>query len=1513
MSQIIISSGQVSSGLVADYSNTIIVSGGTAVDTLIDYGAMSVFIAGAEVSNTIMSGGTLYASTGRIENTTMEDGAYFSALYSVDITGTTINSGGTASFRASSVKNTVVNSNGRVDIFGGTVTNTTVNPGGSMYLANSNTAAYNTVINGSNYTQVQVGNSASITGTTVGSNAYLRLSNGAIANDTILNSGGRLIVSNGATAANTTINEGGSMSIEGGSADLVAVNFGGWLSAGYSYYATDTAGATRVTENGGAVYIGSGSSGTSRYDDVAEQWVYEYTYFPFPVEFVANTISGLVYSNYKQGTVHSNTTAVDITAIAGGLTVYSGGIVNGYRTTPTAWTSTYNYWEYSSHLDEETGEWVYESSLVSSAVEVTTVGVLTVSSGGKVTGLVAEALPGFEDNGTYLNFQIARDTEITGTIDGTAFDMKNGALSNASLKNANLTYMSGALAQNVTQINGSASFLSASYARNLNFSGGRVAFSSGAAADGVRTFVVPYTYTSYGMGDSDGESVETLVETSSGASVSVLFGATVTNLDMDSVSYLHMQVAPFTVLQGSSGGVTIDMKDGYFGNASLGSTYVEVLGPSSYVDEITSTTVEVSAGTVGNLIANMHAIVSANSGTTALEMTENGGAVYVAWDYEKEQPAANATFTSNTFSYDHLEGAVTVHKNTVAQDNIMYQGSLDVYSGGIVNNFYTAMKDMGMVAAGFHSGAIVSNFDMTRYAEQPYHPGQADFESGVKADRVRLTDWNGLSLGVTADTVITNASLDNIPFSVEGGVLSGFVADGDGWFSDYVTIGSGGQMVDCYINSFGQVNLEDGASARNLTIANNYMYVASGCSARNVTIGLAPTEVVDERGGSYTNYNSATVYVQKGGVMRDFTVNEFSDVYVSNGATVTGKMRIADGGSVSLYGGALEFDLTDKSALDGARVNDLTAVSRQSGAKYNIVVTAEQAAGTYFLAGNYHADTETAFNLMDVSGSTYGYFVGETEYDYESSSYQFKYVYYAMGGPQPGYTFSLDRVLMDAGEGAYTEELAFTVYSEFAPTTYIEGPVVTTSERKFTNQDVVLTVDYATEVVTKEYSLDGTTWQALGGDTFTATANGTYYFRGADAASVVSDVTSFTVSNIDKVAPNAATNLTVAYDEESNAVLSWTDATDDFSGVAGFQVSFWQDGGEAITQNIPGTNLTVDGLANGTWHWGLQTLDYAGNVSGFVSGADFAVGGGTVSTYYAKADIDGNGVSDVLFQYTGGDYQLGYWMNGTNEWRGQGLSKPAEWEVLGSYDMNRNGKADAVLVGNVEVGGVKGAYIGYYLDSVDTDANWQNIGYLNNADNIGWKNKVGNLTGTDGANSIVWYAPELYALGVWLDGTDSWVTLNSSFGGNEWSLVGCGDFAGTGRDAVLMTYNNGQLFYTVDITGTSALLTNSDLGWEVRAIGDFSGDKKDDIIAFHTETGLVAKWGDGSTANWSLVGQLDAKDWFVVGAGDYNGDKQDDLLVRQYSTGMLGYYSAGDMSQWNVLGYGVDMNWTVIA
>ena len=409
-----------------------------------------------------------------------------------------------------------------------------------------------------------------------------------------------------------------------------------------------------------------------------------------------------------------------------------------------------------------------------------------------------------------------------------------------------------------------------------------------------------------------------------------------------------------------------------------------------------------------------------------------------------------------------------------------------------------------------------------------------------------------------------------------------------------------------------------------------------------------------------------------------------------------------------------------------------------------------------------------------------------------------------------------------------------------------------------------------------------------------------------------------TLNTIDATAPDAPASL-LATVKGQTVTLSWTSVTDAHSGVKEYIVAYSHDGQE-FTASTAETTLVIENADYATWNWSVQAVDAVGNVSAVATGEDFTVTQ-AVTVRPVKSDIDGNGISDVMFVWTGehgeGNYQHGYWMNGTSTWQSQNGGHPAEWENLGCYDMTGDGKADSVLVGNVVVNEVKGAYIGFYADAIDAadGSTWTNIGYLNNADDIDWKNKVGSLTGNEkGANSIVWYAPELYALGAWTDGTDSWTTISNSFGGSDWTLVGCGDFDGDGKDSVVMSGLGGMYFYTADLDGTVASMGSANWsGWTVRAIGDFLGDGKDDIVLFHKEYGSMVLLADGNLDDFKSIGQLDANDWFVVGAGDYNGDENDDLLVRQYSTGMLGYYANGDTTNWNVLGYGVGMEWTVIA
>ena len=434
------------------------------------------------------------------------------------------------------------------------------------------------------------------------------------------------------------------------------------------------------------------------------------------------------------------------------------------------------------------------------------------------------------------------------------------------------------------------------------------------------------------------------------------------------------------------------------------------------------------------------------------------------------------------------------------------------------------------------------------------------------------------------------------------------------------------------------------------------------------------------------------------------------------------------------------------------------------------------------------------------------------------------------------------------------------------------------------------------------------------GATATITNSGTLSVGNADDVAGALTVGTITGSGLIRISVEGAVKagdpIAVTADVSGNVI----DLEVTLSGLTESSYQFVSGAiGEGVTFQVNGT-VYEEGVVIGGTDYALSTMGGTGL---------WMVQQTAPTAKPAKSDIDGNDISEVMFVWTGteeqpGNYQHGYWMNGTDTWQSANSSHPAEWENLGCYDMSGDGKADSVLVGNVttETTG-KGAYIGYYADAIDLvdGSTWVNIGYLTNSDDVAWKNKVGNLTGNaSGANSIVWYAPELYALGAWTDGTDSWVSITNDFGGDDWTLVGCGDFDGDGKDSVVMTGANGAYFYTADLDGSVASMGASNWsGWEMRAIGDFSGDGRDDVVLFHLESGSMVMCADGDLDDFKSIGQLDAEDWFVVGCGDYNGDAQDDLLVRQYSSGMLGYYSGGDTSQWNTLGYGVGMEWTVIA
>jgi len=83
-------------------------------------------------------------------------------------------------------------------------------------------------------------------------------------------------------------------------------------------------------------------------------------------------------------------------------------------------------------------------------------------------------------------------------------------------------------------------------------------------------------------------------------------------------------------------------------------------------------------------------------------------------------------------------------------------------------------------------------------------------------------------------------------------------------------------------------------------------------------------------------------------------------------------------------------------------------------------------------------------------------------------------------------------------------------------------PTASASTTAPTNKNVTVTAKYSSDTATKQYSLNNSTWLAYTTGV-TLSNNGKVYFRGIDAAGNISAVTTYSVTNIDRTAPNKPT------------------------------------------------------------------------------------------------------------------------------------------------------------------------------------------------------------------------------------------------------------------------------------------------------------------------------------------------------------------------------------------------------
>ena len=1298
----------------------------------------------------------------------------------------------------------------------------------------------------------------SATETLVGYSGSFIVSRGGLGLNTRVSSGGVFTVSAAGTATDTKVEFGGSLCISGGSADTIRVNEGGRL------FVYPTGKATKITENGGYVSVA---------DDAQ-------------AEFAPHEFSGLTL--FSRATVHSGTTATGNSVFSNGrIDIFSGGIANNtmVRNTGVIYVSSGGLahqtllgsegsmtvfsggsatettvgadgWLYISSGGKAVSTTVHESCHfqvfdggTANSTTVNIAGLMTVFSGGTVNNIIIQSGPSSERGGVYIHPDASANNVTVSS---------GGSLSIAGVA-SNVTVAENAF----LNLTGSVTDLTFASGAKLDIRGAvvnRVAINDGCRL-GITNKTTANSATVYSGGTltaAIGGVVDNTV-VSAGGKLDDFMGGIAKNTIVSSGGYLGVSSSTATNTRVNSGGTMWLTLKGIANDTTIND------GGQLIVD--------FDGGTLSNTTVYSGGTALVRGAATVTDFVVNGGElkVYSGDTISKAKQGSGLTVTNR--------GALVI-SGAVDDAIISDKAQATVESKGSFTNFTVTSAEVMAKKGATISGVTLSSGGTLNVLDDPnVRPSSPNKTSGMAIKDVTVSS-GGVLTGILRDA-------SDIVF--DGGTLDlniAKVSEKDGFIVDYASY-----------------EAMSGLSSVTLTVANKqlngtYKLIRSAigfnatvsvkCGANylgTLTVNGGPTEVGNIT-CDLTQIDGHLEVTVTGGAIPDPICS--GDVLIDELLDITSGMSAIDvtvsaGGILNVFSEGVASNTT---VYDGGLFN----VHSEGGLK----------GATIYSGGTATIYDDVMASSVIVDG---GVFVLESDgWAYRTSK---------------GNTVSSNTIVKNGGS-AIVNEGGWLMGAEVLDGGIVEVMSDGTFDIGRVSNGLVSAYDGA-NVSRMNLEEGGVLKVGSGGSAqhINVSAGGvlTGVLRNASELRIYDGTLDL---NIAEAAPGGD----VLVDEISfGNITPLQNYTYNCSLTVG---SYQADGTYQLIEGAYEFDKTIsvqneNGVELGTLTVG-QTAEIGGaaytlNLSDDCHLTVTIEGSApppTPTSKPAKFDIDGNGISDVMFVWTGYNYAEGYWMNGTSEWRSTMAIHPAEWETLGCYDMTGDGKADSVLVGNVEIGGNKGAYIGYYADANDTDDNWVNIDYLNNNAGVNWINKIGNLTG-GAANSIVWYAPDLYTLGAWTDGTANWVTITGTFGG-DWTLVGCGDFDGDGKDSILMTAG-GAMYYAADLDGTVKSMGDANWsGWEVRAIGDFKGDGKDDLVLFHQELGSMVMCANGNLDDFESIGQLDAADWFVVGAGDYNGDKKDDLLVRQYSTGMLGYYTGGDVQNgWVELGRGVDMNWTVIA
>ena len=885
---------------------------------------------------------------------------------------------------------------------------------------------------------------------------YMEIYNGGIANSTTVNSQGTLYVNSGGTADNTTVNSGGTVNVySGGTATQTTVNRYGVIQL--------SGGTATSTTNNGSMYISSGG--------------------------VANSTTVHDGDMYIENGGVANSTTVDF---GGYMIISNGGVAN------------------STTVDFD--------------------GYMIISSGGTATDVIWTPCVGrvFEEEGAYVTYA----SQYSGVYFGSAAQLLSSAMvmDNKIVADGSMYVMSGGVANSTTVDD---------Y--------GDMYIASGGVANSTTVNSRGYMYINSG-GTHRGS-----LQLNAGAVVSAYEGSTIdftlTNRTAED-GYLINDLSLITGVPTYTITVSADQAAG---------TYKLAQGASSFSGSITIGT---ETETYGTLTVNGEALSYGNFSFNLLNTDGN-----LQLNVRKHNViVSSGSVVSGTQIFD---GKLTIPDGAVTSDTeVKSGGSMLVSSGGTANSTIVS------------SGGNMTIFEDGVASSTEVKSGGSMLVSGGVASDTLVSSGGNMTIfegGVANSTTVDYGGWVN--------VSSGGVANDTEMYYDAELNIAGGTANGVTMKELCSIFVSDGGVLNNLITDNTggVVWVENGTVNQAVLLGDDDDDVdLNLESGCVANntavHYKGELYVSSGAVVSNTEITSGGEMFLHSGGVHRGSMQIESGAIVSAYRGAkIDFSLADKTAGNDYLINDLSLI--RGTPTYTITISADQADGCYYLAQG--ADSFTGTITIGTEMEMYGTLtVNESALIYNEKQYSLtlngsdlklfisppdseapvleitgnatawtnkNVVLTASASDSPSgissVEYSFNNMSWTEGESVSvsrngtvyfratdnagnitTQSVVVNRIDKTAPV----APVATADVTKPTNGEVTVTAEFSADSVVKEYSLNNKDWTAYTeGITFSEV--GTVYFRGKDEAGNYSEVTSYTVSNIDTeipVAPVASADVT---------------------------------------------------------------------------------------------------------------------------------------------------------------------------------------------------------------------------------------------------------------------------------------------------------------------------------------------------------------------------------------------------